>query len=477
MQHLVGGGGLQRLGHDVGVGVIGDDESGAGAQDLGLVGEGLVQQDFLAVHHQTVNVGLVGGLQLGFDPLGSGGAGACLRGGRNSVGDAALPAFIQLVGAVQAQGALGVGAGGGVVGVEVVHAVDGLVAHDNDQVTGGVVGGAVLQIGIAAALVVGVTHRQGNAAAAGQLLTDEVQIGVMAVVGITVSAGQGSGKGPVAEAVVVEVKLTQGDFLREQVQRAVTVVEHHGQRGGAADDRADGAVTAHLGIGGGVQQHLFGQLHAGVGVIHGDGLTLQGVLDGGAHVTQGGGDGGIVRVQHELELNAGRALAAGAADGEDIGVHLGQILGGVGGAALDVGAPLAPGQPARPGAVHIHIGPCLDLHPGTFGRVGAPAGHHVLKGGNVHLLRGPGAFGLTLGQAQGAVAHLGGDGQVFGGALVPGFGRGETDEVILMHVAPGGVGLGKGGHAESCAQRQAQDRGKGFFQVFHSVLSFLYQQK
>ena len=212
-----------------------------------------------------------------------------------------------------------------------------------------------------------------------------------------------------------------------------------------------------------------------MGVINGDSLTLQGVLGGGADVAQDGGIEALLGAQNGLDLDLGSGLTVRTTDGQNVGVHIGTVILGVGRAALNGVAPLAPGHPAGPLVMQIHIGANLDFHGSALGRIGAPAGDHVLKSGHIDLFGGPGAFQLAFCQTDGAVANLGGNFHILHGALVPGIGGGDAHEVVLQHVAKDVGFLGSGntdGHTG--AQGHTQQHGNGVFQMFHGFFPHFY---
>ena len=305
-------------------------------------------------------------------------------------------------------------------------------------------------------------------------MADEVQIGVMGIGAEAIAAGDGHGIGPVAEALVVEVIFPQGDLLGEEVQ--APVVEHHGHGGGAADHIADGGVADHLAVAGRIQQDLFRQ-GAVVGDVDGDRLTVQRVFQRGGNIAQGGGHAGVVAVQRHLELDLAGGLTVGALDVEGIGIHSGQRVGGVGGAALQVDAPFAPGKEAAPFLLHVHIGPDLDLHPGAVGRICAPAGHQVFKGGDGDLLRGPDALLGAAGQTDRAVADLLCDLHILQLAGGKRFRGADPDKIVLRHIAPGvfAAGLiGKGAEAQQAGAQSADaQKRKSFFPIlFHDLYLF-----
>ena len=469
----VGLGGLDPLRQIGGSGGIQDEEGAAGAEVGGHVGKAAPQGELFAVHLQDVLPLQLGGDHLAGLAHGGGKAGPGFGLGGDGIDDAGGPAHIQLVGPIFPADAVYVPGGGGVIGPEIVPAALGAIAHDADQVPAGIVGSAVFQEGIAAARLAGILDAEGHAAAGGQLVTDKIQIPVLGIGAVAKAPGDGGGKGPVAEAVVAEVIFPQSGLLREE--GLAPVVEHHGHAGGAAHDVGDGGVPDHLAVAGGVQQDLVGERFPGVGGIDGDGLTLQRVFDGAAHLAEGRALPVRGGMQGHPQLDAVGGLAVGAQDDEGVGVHLRQGGGLAHAGALHAGAPFAPGHPVAPVAVHGDIGPGVHTDPAVGGGVGAPGGHQVFKGGDGDLRRGPDALLLTLGQNQRAVADLLGDGEILrrpgGKALC----RADADKVVLLDVAPDRLcrDIRKGRQAQGggSQSRRQQEQGE-FLQGFHVDRSF-----
>ena len=288
------------------------------------------------------------------------------------------PCRVKLVRAVTPQAAR-VASGGGVAGIEVIHAVYGFVTGYGYKMAGRAARSAVFKVRILAVCTGGILNAYANAVAVRKLLTQYVKVGILNINIVAVAARGSNAERPVAEAVIVAVVIDKGYFLGQGILAAV--VEQGAYGCCAAHGVGNALLAHHLGIRGRIQHHLFGQFNGFAIVNGGYVLALKRVLIGNAKLPYGGGHAVGIGMECHFELNFARGFAILAGNGERIRIHIGQIALPGHGAALYAVAPFAPAEPFRPALFHVHIRAGGNVYPCALGGIRSPGGHHVFKRG------------------------------------------------------------------------------------------------
>ena len=319
-----------------------------------------------------------------------------------NIGHLGGPGLVKLVRAVTPQAAR-VASGGGVAGIEVIHAVYGLVAGYGYKVTAGAAGSAVFKVRILTVGAGGILNVYANAVAVRKLLTYYVKIGILNIYIVAVAARGSNAEGPVAEAVIVAIVIDKGYFLGKGILAAV--VEQGAYGGCAAHGVGNALLAHHLGIRGRIQHHLFGQFNGFAIVNGGYVLAFQRVLIGNAKLPYRGGHAVGIGMEGHFKLNPARGFAILAGNGERIRIHIGQIALPGHGAALHAVAPFAPAEPFRPALFHVHIRAGGNVYPCAGGGVRSPGSHHVFKRGRAQHFAGVCAFAFAFLEHYRAVAY------------------------------------------------------------------------